>query len=65
MRADISTELSIAFSPITALHSCSHNARTHSRRQIRQIADSLQEFGYTKRGEHLYGGALAGSVGAE
>jgi DNA modification methylase len=47
MQADIPTELSIVFSPITALHPCLHNARTHSRRQIRQIADSLQEFGYT------------------
>jgi len=47
MQVDISTELSIMFSPITALHPSSHNARTHSRRQIRQIADSLQEFGYT------------------
>ena len=47
MRADISTELSIVFSPITALHPRSHNARTHSRRQIRQIAGSLREFGYT------------------
>src|SRR6202050_3365628 len=47
MRVDISTELSIVFSSITALHPRSRNARTHSRRQIRQIADSLQEFGYT------------------
>jgi hypothetical protein len=47
MQADISTELSIGFSPITALRPRSQNARTHSRRQIRQIADSLQEFGYT------------------
>jgi DNA modification methylase len=47
MRVDISTELSIVFSPIAALHPRSNNARTHSRRQIRQIADSLQEFGYT------------------
>jgi DNA modification methylase len=47
MLADISTELSIVSLPITALRSCSHNARTHSRKQIRQIADSLQEFGFT------------------
>jgi DNA modification methylase len=33
--------------PITALRRYAGNARTHSRRQIRQIADSIQRFGFT------------------
>src|SRR5262245_51449184 len=33
--------------PAAILKSWSGNARTHSRKQIRQIADSIREFGFT------------------
>ncbi len=33
--------------PVASLRPYSRNARTHSRRQIRQIADSIQKFGFT------------------
>ncbi|MDP9051654.1 MAG: site-specific DNA-methyltransferase [Acidobacteriota bacterium] len=33
--------------PIASLVNFSNNARTHSKRQIRQIADSIREFGFT------------------
>jgi DNA modification methylase len=40
-------ELSIEYQPLTALKPNSHNSRTHSKRQIRQIADSIKRFGFT------------------
>ena len=33
--------------PVCQLHSWSCNARTHSRKQIRQIAESIRRFGFT------------------
>jgi ParB-like chromosome segregation protein Spo0J len=33
--------------PINALTPCKGNARTHSQKQIRQIADSVEQFGFT------------------
>jgi ParB-like chromosome segregation protein Spo0J len=33
--------------PIDQLHSWPRNARTHSRKQIRQIAESIRRFGFT------------------
>src|ERR1700721_2110209 len=33
--------------PIGQLHSWPRNARTHSRKQIRQIAESIRRFGFT------------------
>jgi DNA modification methylase len=41
------SELAIAYRSIDTLSANPHNARTHSRRQIRQIADSLKTFGFT------------------
>src|SRR5262245_7390817 len=38
--------LTIEHTPINALRAQRHNARTHSQRQIRQIADSIQRFGF-------------------
>jgi ParB-like chromosome segregation protein Spo0J len=32
---------------VTRLRPCSRNARTHSKKQIRQIADSIRKFGFT------------------
>ena len=40
-------ELDIKFVQIAALHSNGSNARTHSARQIRQIARSIERFGFT------------------
>ena len=40
-------ELSIKYQPVTALKPNPHNSRTHSKRQIRQLADSIKEFGFT------------------
>jgi len=41
------SELAIAYRSIDALSANPHNARTHSKHQIRQIADSLRTFGFT------------------
>ena len=41
------SELAIAYRSIDTLSANPHNARTHSKHQIRQIADSLQAFGFT------------------
>ena len=40
---------SMAIEPmaITGLRPYAKNARTHSKKQIRQIADSIQKFGFT------------------
>ena len=38
--------LQIEYTPIYALHAQRQNARTHSKRQIRQIADSIERFGF-------------------
>ena len=40
-------ELSIAYRDVDALRPYERNARTHSKSQIRQIADSIKEFGFT------------------
>jgi ParB-like chromosome segregation protein Spo0J len=40
-------ELEIEYLPIDELASYPRNARTHSQKQIRQIADSIREFGFT------------------
>jgi ParB-like chromosome segregation protein Spo0J len=37
----------VEFLPISALKLHTHNPRTHSPRQIRQIADSVRQFGFT------------------
>lgn len=39
--------LSIINRPVAALQSYERNARTHGKRQIRQIADSIKAFGFT------------------
>jgi DNA modification methylase len=39
--------LSVVEVPITTLKAHAHNARTHSKHQIRQIADSIRTFGFT------------------
>ncbi len=33
--------------PVSRLRPFSHNARVHSKKQIRQIADSIKKFGFT------------------
>ena len=40
-------ELSISYQPLDILRPFSGNARTHSKHQIRQIAESIKEFGFT------------------
>src|SRR4051794_20844118 len=37
----------IEYLPVTMLTPWPKNARTHSKRQVRQIADSIQRFGFT------------------
>ena len=39
-------KLAITYSPVAALSANSRNARTHSKRQIRQIAASIRTFGF-------------------
>lgn len=41
------TELSIAYTPIERLHPYDKNARTHTKHQLRQIAESIRVFGFT------------------
>ena len=41
------SRLAITYQPIGTLKTNPHNSRTHSKRQIRQIADSVQAFGFT------------------
>ena len=40
-------ELSIVYSPISSLRPYARNARTHTKRQIKMIAESIQAFGFT------------------
>ena len=40
-------DLKIEQKAITDLKPWARNARTHSRKQIKQIADSIKEFGFT------------------
>lgn len=40
-------KLTITNQPVAALQPYARNARTHSRKQIRQIADSIKAFGFT------------------
>ena len=47
MMVDTGCELSISYQPLAILRPFSGNARTHSKHQIRQIADSIKEFGFT------------------
>ena len=42
-----SHDLAIVERPVAALKPFAHNARTHSKRQVHQIAASIQEFGFT------------------
>jgi ParB-like chromosome segregation protein Spo0J len=46
-QAPLKQNLSIVYQPTSALQSYPRNARTHSKRQIRQIADSIEAFGFT------------------
>jgi ParB-like chromosome segregation protein Spo0J len=41
------THASVHLTPIASLRPWARNARTHSRKQIRQIADSIKTFGFT------------------
>ena len=41
------TKLEIEYLPISNLHPYPRNARTHSKKQIKQIADSITQFGFT------------------
>ncbi len=47
MKSPDESKLSIVYQNIDQLHSNPHNARTHSRRQIRQIAESMRQYGWT------------------
>ena len=41
------SQLTVTYAEIQNLVPYARNARTHSRRQIRQIADSIRTFGFT------------------
>jgi len=43
----IETEPTIEMTPLAGLRPYAGNARTHSRKQVRQIADSIRRFGFT------------------
>jgi DNA modification methylase len=43
----MSRKLNIEYRPTADLRHCAKNARTHSKKQIRQIADSISKFGFT------------------
>ena len=40
-------DLRVEYREIASLKPCARNARTHSKKQIRQIAESIKEFGFT------------------
>jgi ParB-like chromosome segregation protein Spo0J len=42
-----SRELGIVYRPVAGLRPYDRNARTHSRKQIHQIAASIRQFGFT------------------
>jgi ParB-like chromosome segregation protein Spo0J len=42
-----SSLLTVAYLPVMSLKPYANNARTHSKRQIRQIATSIETFGFT------------------
>jgi DNA modification methylase len=44
--SSLKSNLNIENYPIALLHPCKRNARTHSKKQIRQIAESIKEFGF-------------------
>src|SRR6266702_4126807 len=46
-RAAVQNDLEVIYRPISELRTNKNNARTHSPRQIRQIAKSIQECGFT------------------
>ena len=43
----ITTQLAVRYQPVTALRPYPQNARTHSKHQVRQIANSIRAFGFT------------------
>jgi ParB-like chromosome segregation protein Spo0J len=43
------TAYAIEILPLDQLRPWTRNARTHSRKQIRQIAESIRRFGFTNR----------------
>ena len=43
----MSTKMSIEYREVTELRAYAGNARTHSKKQIRQVADSIARFGFT------------------
>jgi DNA modification methylase len=47
MNSETSNGLHVVDMPVTSLVNFSNNARTHSNRQIRQLANSIQQFGFT------------------
>ena len=47
MRRENAVELCICYQSLASLKLCSSNARTQSKHQISQIADSIREFGFT------------------
>jgi hypothetical protein len=42
-----SCELGLIYRPVAGLRPYDRNARTHSRKQIHQIASSIRQFGFT------------------
>jgi DNA modification methylase len=59
-------ELSVELMPIGSLKPSAHNPRTHSAKQIRQLADSIRQFGFTNPILiDADGGVLAGHGRAE
>jgi DNA modification methylase len=47
LKSTIESKLYIVYQDINHLHANPRNARTHSKRQIRQIAESMRQFGWT------------------
>ncbi|MCH8212647.1 MAG: ParB N-terminal domain-containing protein, partial [Proteobacteria bacterium] len=45
--SDGARDLEVKYREIASLKPCARNARTHSKKQIRQIAESIKEFGFT------------------
>jgi hypothetical protein len=47
LKNDLSRRLSVDYKPVSELKPLAQNSRTHSKHQIRQIANSIKAFGFT------------------
>jgi ParB-like chromosome segregation protein Spo0J len=47
VKKELVSDLNVTYQPLSALHPSPRNARTHTKRQIHQISESIKTFGFT------------------